>query len=120
MVSLILLVAALILFVLAAFGVAGGRFNLVAGGLACWVLSVLLQGSSILRTVAIVGALTLFCSCAGTGEGGAWTAADTTATVNALGQTYDTGSRVYRDIRSGYATQPIYPAPVYTAPVYAP
>ena len=41
MLVLILLIAAFILFVLAAFGV-GGRFNLVAAGLACWVLAVLL------------------------------------------------------------------------------
>lgn len=33
--KLLLLVAAIILFALAALGV-GGRFNLVAAGLACW------------------------------------------------------------------------------------
>lgn len=38
---LILLIAAFILFALATFGVAT-RFNLVAAGLACWVLTVLL------------------------------------------------------------------------------
>jgi hypothetical protein len=36
MITLVLLLAALILFILAAFGV-GGRFNLLAAGLACWV-----------------------------------------------------------------------------------
>jgi len=41
MIELIFLIAAVILFVLAAFGV-GGRYNLVAAGLACWVLSLLL------------------------------------------------------------------------------
>jgi hypothetical protein len=48
MIQLILLIAAFILFVLATFGVAG-RFNLVAGGLACWVLSVLLSSAHLLR-----------------------------------------------------------------------
>ena len=42
--SLLLLVAAFILFVLAAIGVPSGRVNLIAAGLACWVLSVLLGG----------------------------------------------------------------------------
>jgi hypothetical protein len=37
----ILLIVALVLFVLAAFGVNSGRFNLIAGGLACSVLAVL-------------------------------------------------------------------------------
>jgi len=42
---LILLVAAFVLFVLAALGVPSPpRFNLMAGGLACWVLSVMLAG----------------------------------------------------------------------------
>lgn len=36
MLGLILLVAALVCFILAAVGV-GGRINLVAAGLACWV-----------------------------------------------------------------------------------
>lgn len=35
---LILLVAAFVLFVIAAFGI-GGRFNLIAAGLACYVLT---------------------------------------------------------------------------------
>lgn len=43
MISLILLIAAFILFVIAAFNV-GTRFNLLAAGLACWVLSELLNG----------------------------------------------------------------------------
>lgn len=44
-VSLILLVFAFVLFVLAAIGVPSSpRFNLVAAGLACWVLSVMLGG----------------------------------------------------------------------------
>jgi hypothetical protein len=38
--DLILLVAAFIMFVLAAFGV-GGKINLVALGLACWVATLL-------------------------------------------------------------------------------
>ncbi len=40
MIEVILLIAAFILFVLAVFGV-GGRINLVAAGLACWVLAAL-------------------------------------------------------------------------------
>jgi hypothetical protein len=35
----ILLVIALILFVMAALGVSGGKFNLLAAGLAVWVLA---------------------------------------------------------------------------------
>ena len=38
-VSLILLVAAFVLFLLAALGIPSSRFSLVAGGLACWVLT---------------------------------------------------------------------------------
>ena len=39
-VKLILFVAAFVLFVLAGIGIPGaGRFNLVAFGLACWVLT---------------------------------------------------------------------------------
>jgi hypothetical protein len=34
-----LLIAAFILFVLAAVGVTGGKINLLAAGLACWVLT---------------------------------------------------------------------------------
>jgi hypothetical protein len=39
MLVLILLVFAFVLFVIAAIGVAAGRFNLIAAGLACWVAS---------------------------------------------------------------------------------
>ena len=42
MIELILLIAAFILFLLATFSVGGSRFNLVAAGLACWVLAALL------------------------------------------------------------------------------
>lgn len=38
-VPLLLLVVALILFALVFFGVGGGRFNLLAGGLFCYVLA---------------------------------------------------------------------------------
>ncbi len=49
MVNLILLVAAFILFTLAALNVQA-RFNLVAAGLALWVLSILLgAGGAALR-----------------------------------------------------------------------
>lgn len=41
MLIILLLLAALIMFLLAAFGV-GGRVNLLALGLACWVASQLL------------------------------------------------------------------------------
>jgi hypothetical protein len=42
-VSLILMVAAFVLFVLATIGIPSPpRFNLMAGGLACWSLAVLL------------------------------------------------------------------------------
>lgn len=48
MVTLILLVAAFVLFLLSAIGVPSPpRFNLMAGGLACWVLSVILAGHGI-------------------------------------------------------------------------
>jgi hypothetical protein len=40
-IRIILLTAALVCFLLATFGI-GGRLNLVALGLACWVLTVLL------------------------------------------------------------------------------
>lgn len=45
MIAVILLLAAFILFVLAIFPIPA-RFNLVAAGLACWVLSILIQTSS--------------------------------------------------------------------------
>jgi hypothetical protein len=40
-ISLLLMLVAFILFVLSAIGVPGGRVNLVAAGLACWSLSLL-------------------------------------------------------------------------------
>lgn len=43
-ISLVLLIAAFILFVLAAISVPVPRVNLVAAGLACWVLAQLLSG----------------------------------------------------------------------------
>jgi hypothetical protein len=43
--TIILLVLAFVLFLLSAIGVPSPpRFNLMAGGLACWVLSVILGG----------------------------------------------------------------------------
>lgn len=42
MLVLLLLAAALVLFVIAALGVAS-RFNLIAAGLACWVLAELVS-----------------------------------------------------------------------------
>ena len=39
MISLALIIAAFVLFVVAALGVPSGRVNLIAAGLACWVLS---------------------------------------------------------------------------------
>ncbi len=41
-VKLILLVVALVLFIIAAIGVPSDRYNLVAFGLAAWVLSVII------------------------------------------------------------------------------
>lgn len=43
----IALIVALVLFVLAAVGVASGRFNLIAGGLAFFVLAVILAGGTL-------------------------------------------------------------------------
>jgi hypothetical protein len=40
-ITLVLLIAAFILFLLATFSV-GSRFNLIAAGLACWVLTQIL------------------------------------------------------------------------------
>jgi len=49
-VGLILMVAAFILFVLATIGVVSPpKFNLMAAGLACWVLATLLVGIPALR-----------------------------------------------------------------------
>lgn len=42
--NLILLVLAFVLFLVSAAGVASGRINLIAAGLACWVLSLILGG----------------------------------------------------------------------------
>lgn len=42
--SLFLLVAGLVLFIVAACGVASGRINLIAAGLACWLAVEILQG----------------------------------------------------------------------------
>ena len=42
MLSLIFLIAALVLFIVAAIGVPSGRVNLMAAGLACWVASLLI------------------------------------------------------------------------------
>ena len=39
MLTTVLPIVAFILFVLAAIGVPAGRINLIAAGLACWVLS---------------------------------------------------------------------------------
>lgn len=42
--SLILIIAAFVLFLLSAMGVPSGRFNLVAAGLACYVAAQLAAG----------------------------------------------------------------------------
>lgn len=44
MLSLIFLIAALVLFIVAAIGIPAGRVNLMAAGLACWVASLLITG----------------------------------------------------------------------------
>jgi hypothetical protein len=44
MISVAFLLAALVLFILAAAGIASGRVNLLAAGLACWALSAMLTG----------------------------------------------------------------------------
>jgi len=46
LIILILLIAAFLLFAFAAFGVSHPRFNLMAAGLACWVLAIILQTSA--------------------------------------------------------------------------
>jgi hypothetical protein len=43
MIGLALFIAALVLFILAAAGVAAGRYSLIAAGLACWVASSLVS-----------------------------------------------------------------------------
>jgi len=42
--KLVLLIVALVLFALAAFGVPSSRFSLIAGGLFCWCLSQAVTG----------------------------------------------------------------------------
>jgi hypothetical protein len=42
MLTTALLIAALVLFILAALGVPAGNFSLVAAGLACWVASLVI------------------------------------------------------------------------------
>lgn len=51
MIVLILMVFAFVLFVLAMLGIPSPpRFNLMAGGLACWVLALLIQqGSGLIK-----------------------------------------------------------------------
>jgi hypothetical protein len=39
MITMALLIAAFVLFVIAAIGIPSGRFSLLAAGLGCWVLS---------------------------------------------------------------------------------
>ena len=46
MLGLILLVFAFVCFVIAAFGVSGGRFNLIAAGLAFWVAAQLFASAA--------------------------------------------------------------------------
>jgi len=43
MIALVFLIAAFVLFVLAACGTPAGRYSLVAAGLACWVASLLVS-----------------------------------------------------------------------------
>jgi hypothetical protein len=45
MINTILLVAAFVLFLLSTIGINHPRVNLLAAGLACWVLSILLGGA---------------------------------------------------------------------------
>lgn len=47
MLSLIFLIAGLVLFIIAAIGVASGRINLMAAGLACWAANALLSHYSL-------------------------------------------------------------------------
>lgn len=46
-VHLILLIAAFVLFLIACFPATSARFNLIAAGLACWVLATLLGSTQI-------------------------------------------------------------------------
>ena len=41
MIALVFLIAALVLFIIAAIGVPAGRWNLIAAGLACYIGSLL-------------------------------------------------------------------------------
>lgn len=43
MISLVFLIVAFVLFLIAAVGVPSGRFSLLSAGLACWVLSEILK-----------------------------------------------------------------------------
>lgn len=43
MFDLLLMMIALVLLILAAFGVSAGRVNLLAAGLACWLASLLVR-----------------------------------------------------------------------------
>jgi hypothetical protein len=47
MLSLFLLIAALILFIVSAIGITSGKVNLLAAGLACWAASALLAHYSL-------------------------------------------------------------------------
>ena len=48
-IALVLLIASFILFVIAATPISPPRWNLIAAGLACWVLSILIGGGYIHR-----------------------------------------------------------------------
>lgn len=48
MLSLVLLIFAFVCFVIATFGL-GGRFNLIAAGLAFWVASLIFAGQHLIR-----------------------------------------------------------------------
>jgi len=41
-IATLLMIFAFVLFAIATFGVNSGRFNLIAAGLACWSLSIIL------------------------------------------------------------------------------
>jgi len=49
MLTLMLLVSAFVLFVLAGLGVPSSRYSLIGFGLACWILTVLLGHGGALR-----------------------------------------------------------------------
>lgn len=48
-IDLLLYLAALLLFILAAFGVGHPRVNLIAAGLACWVAVPFLHAAHVIR-----------------------------------------------------------------------